>query len=48
MGGLTIPIKLKLLSTLRILGRDCPYDAVAELTDISEDIIRLRHLKLIH
>ena len=48
MGRLNTPIELKLLSTLRILGRSCPYDPVVELTDISEDIIRLWHLKCIH
>ena len=35
MGRLNTSIELKLLSTLRILGRGCPYDAVVELTDIS-------------
>lgn len=38
MGRPVTPIELKLLSTLRILERSCPYDAVAELTDISENI----------
>ena len=39
-GRVSIPIELKLLGVLRILGRGCCFDDVAEALNISEDTAR--------